>query len=189
MALGAVLDTCVLVPAALRDTLLRAAEADLYQLHLSGEILHELERVLVRQELTSETGSRYLVSEIRTAFDQAITPPSYQRLIPFMPVNEKDWHVLAAAIHTQAQIIVTENLQDFPDEYCSPFGVEAQHPDAFLLDLFDLDPDLLCLLIQEQADALQRDQMTLERVLSSISHRAPQFADAVRSRVTRRDNT
>jgi predicted nucleic acid-binding protein len=42
----AVYDTCVLVPAALRDLLLRVAEAGLVRACMSDDILDELERVL-----------------------------------------------------------------------------------------------------------------------------------------------
>jgi len=44
-----VYDTCVLVPAPLRDLLLRVAEAGLVRAGMSDDILDELERVLVRE--------------------------------------------------------------------------------------------------------------------------------------------
>src|SRR5690606_21408709 len=51
-----------------------------------------------------------------------------------------DWHVLAAAIRCGASVIVTFNEKDFPPEALEPFGIEAQHPDLFIDNLFDLDP-------------------------------------------------
>jgi len=39
---GVVLDACVLIPASLRDTLLRAAEQGMYQMHWSELILEEV---------------------------------------------------------------------------------------------------------------------------------------------------
>ena len=50
-----------------------------------------------------------------------------------------DRHVLAAAICGHADAIVTFNLGDFPAEVLAPFGVEAQHPDDFLLNQLDLN--------------------------------------------------
>lgn len=44
-----------------------------------------------------------------------------------------DRHVLAAAIRCHAQVIVTQNLKDFPPAGLEPFGIEAQHPDLFVL--------------------------------------------------------
>src|SRR6516225_9259508 len=38
-----------------------------------------------------------------------------------------DRHVLAAAMRGRADVIVTANISDFPDEALKPFGIEAQH--------------------------------------------------------------
>ena len=47
-----VLDACVLFPFSLRDTLLRAAAKDLYQLYWSEQILEEARRNLVASRTT-----------------------------------------------------------------------------------------------------------------------------------------
>lgn len=44
-----------------------------------------------------------------------------------------DRHVLAAAIKSEAEVIVTYNLKDFPDPLLSPHRVRAEHPDNFIL--------------------------------------------------------
>jgi len=49
LSLTAVLDACVLFPASLRDTLLRAANADLYGMRLTDEILEEVSRNLIKE--------------------------------------------------------------------------------------------------------------------------------------------
>ena len=51
-----------------------------------------------------------------------------------------DRHVLAAAIRSHAGVIVTYNTHDFPDVKLEPFGIVAQHPDTFLMDLLELAP-------------------------------------------------
>ena len=45
-----------------------------------------------------------------------------------------DRHVLAAAIKGQADVIVTQNLEDFPQEQLDLCQIEAQHADRFLLN-------------------------------------------------------
>lgn len=55
-----------------------------------------------------------------------------------MPDN-KDKHVLAAAIKTNANLIVTNNIKDFPADYLSSFGLSAKNADDFLTDIIDLN--------------------------------------------------
>lgn len=50
-----------------------------------------------------------------------------------------DRHVLAAAIRCGASVIVTFNQRDFPADVLASYGVESQHPDEFVENLFDLD--------------------------------------------------
>jgi hypothetical protein len=58
-----------------------------------------------------------------------------------MTDHETDRLVLAAVVAADSELIVTFDLDDFPTEACEPVGVEASHPDEFLLDLHDLSPD------------------------------------------------
>ena len=50
-----------------------------------------------------------------------------------------DNHVLAAAIVSEADTIVTFNLRDFPHSYLNQYSIEAQHTDLFLMHLIRLD--------------------------------------------------
>jgi hypothetical protein len=49
-----------------------------------------------------------------------------------MTNDEKDRHVVAVAVMSRSQVIVTSNIQDFPDTALDPFGISAQTPDEFL---------------------------------------------------------
>lgn len=64
----------------------------------------------------------------------------FEPLIPSIDLPDKDdRHVVAAAIHTRAEFIVTFNLKDFPDDSLKQFNIRAIHPDEFISDLMDLD--------------------------------------------------
>ena len=65
---------------------------------------------------------------------------NYESQITFLTPDEKDRHVLAAAIKTNANIIVTENLKDFPENYLASFGLSAKSSDDFLTDMIDVNP-------------------------------------------------
>ena len=71
------------------------------------------------------------------------TVSGYKARIPALSLPDlNDRHVLAAAIEAQAPLIVTFNLSDFPNAVLRTYGVDAVHPDDFLLGLFDDNPAL-----------------------------------------------
>ncbi len=107
----------------------------------------------------------------------------YARIIASMTNDPKDRHVLAAAVVTGAQVIVTSNVSDFPQLALAPYQIEAQHPDVFLEHLLDLDEDLMIHILREQAQALRRPAMSIEGVLTSLALHAPNFARRVLSRL------
>lgn len=65
-----------------------------------------------------------------------------------------DRHVLAAAIAGAGQSLVTFNLKDFP-EPLAPGGIDARHPDEFLLDQLDLFPSLALEVLIDQASDMR----------------------------------
>lgn len=80
MILKVVLDANVLIPAALRDTLLRAAVRELYRPCWSDEILEEVERVLIREGMASQTQARRLIDTLRDRFSESLVPMNSRRL-------------------------------------------------------------------------------------------------------------
>jgi hypothetical protein len=68
---------------------------------------------------------------------------NYEPLVNSLELpDEKDRHVLAAAIKTNANIIVTNNLKDFPAVYLARFGLTAKTADDFITDTIDLNNGL-----------------------------------------------
>lgn len=135
-----VLDTNVIYPLEIRDLLLWFAHYDLYTPKWSDHIIDELEDVMTRKGATpAEIAKR--VDAMNNAFKDAHVQ-NYEGLIDTLSLpDEKDRHVLAAAIKTNANIIVTNNLKDFPEEYLASFGLSAKDPDDFLTDIIDLNPE------------------------------------------------
>ena len=180
MAFGVVLDACVLIPAALRDVLLRAAAAGLFRVHWSDDLLDEMQRNLVRNGMTTPTGAVSLRQAMEENFEGAAVPSQqYRPLIPAMTNNSKDRHVLAAAVASGSQVIVTSNLRDFPVEALDPHEVEVQSPDEFLLHLFDLAPERMLQIVKDQAAALRRPPMPFELVVEHLKLQAPKFAEVI----------
>ncbi len=183
---GVLLDANVLVQAAVRDTLLRAAAEGLYRPFWSQDILAETERTVLR--LLQKRGhgdperqAKRLNAAMRAAFPEAMVT-GYQALVPAMQNDEQDRHVLAAAITSQAQVIVTNNIGHFPPTALTPYQIEAMTADEFLADLFDLRPQLLCTLLAQQVADLQRPSTTPHEFLRHMSVLVPQFVQAVRAK-------
>jgi len=170
-----VLDTCVLVPAALCDTLLRLAERRLYLPRWSEQTMVELEKALIRKIGLTPAKAAKRVNAIREHFADAIVTGS-ETLIPAMTNHPKDRHVLAAAVRSKAGLIATLNLRDFPDAVLSPFLVQARHPDRFLIELYDLSPEVAVHSLHAQAQAVNR---SLGDVLNTLRQVTPSFADLV----------
>ncbi len=105
-----VLDACVLASFSLCDTLLRLAEPPpLFQPKWSEEIIRETTRTLELKLGWPRSLTAYLERELRANFGEAwIT--GYESLIPRMTNDEKDRHVVAAAVHGEAAIIVTSTF-------------------------------------------------------------------------------
>jgi predicted nucleic acid-binding protein len=174
-----ILDANVLFPFTLRDTLLRAAAADYFQLRWSKQILDEMERNIVAKAQVSPENAAKLRSTMERFFPEAQVT-DHEALIGAMQNDEKDRHVAAAAVKAGAQVIVTSNLDDFEP---LPEGIEAQSPDEFLCNLFDLDPAAFVELLVEQAADLKRPPVTFEQLLEALARMVPNFVAAVREAV------
>lgn len=177
-----VLDACVLVPTALCDTLLRLAEDGFYRPLWSEQILDEVEDavLLLRPDL-DPARVRWRIDSMTAAFEDASVAGWEQVSAGLDLPDPDDRHVLAAAIIGGAQAIVTANLKDFPGEQLASRGIEARHPDQFLLDQLDLFPNQVLEILIEQAADITRPPADLAGVLNALARcGVPDFVEAVR---------
>lgn len=181
----AVLDANILFAAALRDTLLRAGQSGIYRMFWTLEILEETRRNLVKTGKASEEQAQRLIRTITNVFPLALVVADYQSLIPNMRNQIKDRHVLAAAITCGAQVIVTNNLRDFPNEALKPHQIIAQSPDAFLIQLYQRDAALMAQVLRTQAAELRNPPLTTRQILDILAKTAPTFATLMRDYLTK----
>lgn len=134
-------DANILYPAELRNLLMHLALTGLFRAKWSADVHEEWISALLerRPDLTRDKLERTRALMDLHAVDALVT--GYEDLIPGIHLPDpNDRHVLAAAIRGQADVIVTMNLRDFPAHILGQFGIEAQHPDEFVLHLLDLAP-------------------------------------------------
>ncbi|WP_258947517.1 PIN domain-containing protein [Lentzea californiensis] len=93
----------------------------------------------------------------------------YEPLIPMLDLPDPDdRHVLAAAIRTRAQVIVTDNLKDFPEEAFYPWDIEPKSADDFVSDQIGLDAKVVWSCVQQIANSWRNPPGTLGDVLASL---------------------
>lgn len=140
----AVIDACVLAGALPRNVVLSLAEAGLYRARWSGRILDETERAIERMlSGRGKSDPAVRAARHRSAIERAFPEGAVEGFEDIergltLP-DPDDRHVLAAAIKGGAQVIVTENAKDFPDDRLAPFGIARRSTDEFIADAIDLE--------------------------------------------------
>ncbi len=171
-----ILDSCVLYPMYLRDTLLCAAEAGFYQVYWTEEILDGVFRNLIKDGRLTSPQAKYLYSCLNQAFPEAMIQVT-SKLIPCMDNHIGDRHVLAAALIAKAEVIVTDNLKHFPPSSLNQFRVTAQNADTFLTNLFDLSPETMIRVLEIQVQGKTKPKLTVLQLLDLLEHQTPVFVE------------
>lgn len=140
-AFAAFIDANVFYSMTKTDLVLEFARAGMFRARWSEDVHDEWMRNLAANKGTTREKLEYRRDRMNAAVREPLVT-GYQDLIPSLTaINEKDRHVLAAAIIGRCSVIVTSNLKDFPDEALAQYEIEAQHPDTFFLHQFTLaDP-------------------------------------------------
>lgn len=138
-------DACVLYPAPLRDLLMHLALTDLYRAKWTDAIHDEWTRSVLRDRPDLSPEQLRRTRNLMNAHVRDGLVTGYENIIPTLVLPDPDdRHVLAAAIRAGADVILTFNLDDFPAEALAPHGIEARHPDEFLVHQIGLAPDVVC---------------------------------------------
>lgn len=168
-----VLDACVLANYGVANLLLLLAEKPrLYLPVWSEEILAETRRTQLGPLHWPAHVADSFQRELRLAFPESLTE-GYDHLLAQCANDPKDRHVLACAIHSKAEVILTFNLRDFSPADLEPWGVTAKHPQDYLLTLFDLEP---LHVMHQLGAAAQKRGCTLEDHLIDLGRFVPEFS-------------
>lgn len=184
----AVYDANILYPAPLRDLFIRIAQAGLVRAKWTETIHDEWIRNVLKD---NPHVSADRLARTRTLMNEAVRDclvTGYEDLIaPLSLPDPGDRHVLAAAIQSGADVIVTCNRTDFPPATLARFNIKAQHPDDFLLHLLGLAPGVICAAVKRQRESLRNPPNTPQELLATLERhglaqavaRLGQFADLI----------
>ena len=120
--------------------------------------------------------------ELRVNFNETWIS-NYESLIPKMTNDEKDRHVVAAAVHGGAAVILTFNLRHFGPEHLARWGVRALHPQSFLIEIFREEQAVVMAKLDQQAADRGR---SLHQLLNILSATAPGFVSLVFDAISRK---
>lgn len=135
------LDACVIYPTVMREMLLGVARTGAYTPLWSPRILEEWALAARKLGPQGEAIARGEIAMIQAAFPKASVPQHAGLEGRLWLPDANDIHVLAAAIHGNAEGIITMNAKDFPRGILAEEGLSRNDPDAFLLGHFQADPE------------------------------------------------
>ena len=69
----------------------------------------------------------------------------------------------------RCDVIVTQNLKDFPEEALEPYSIETLHPDDFLSNHLALAPGLFCSALRKVRARLKNPPYTAEDYLAILT--------------------
>lgn len=150
------IDACVLYKAQLRDIVLQLAVDKTFSLRWSEKVQEEWTSRLVRNrpelaDLTSRT-----VALMNLHLPDGLVGWVSDDRHDFVLPDPNDHHVLAAAIQCNTNVLLTDNLRDFPADILQECGIQACSSDKFLSRLCELQP--------------MRIQDSLDRVIDRLRH-------------------
>jgi predicted nucleic acid-binding protein len=164
-----VYDANALYGNAQRDLLIRIAQSGLVQAKWTDQILDEMLGNLgkKRPDIPAEK-----LGSLRELMNKAVRDclvTGYEPLIESLQLPDRDdRHVLAAAVKSGAQVIVTTNLKHFPQAELQHWSIEAKSPDDFVLDQINIDARIVYSCVREIANSRRNPPDTVDDVLSEL---------------------
>ena len=79
-----------------------------------------------------------------------------------------DRHVLALAIKSESDAIITHNKKDFPKKYLKQFDIEVYDPDRFLSLLNGLSSQVVKMAFENQLKSLKNPPVTRKELIEIL---------------------
>ncbi|MFK7879369.1 RSP_2648 family PIN domain-containing protein [Roseobacter sp.] len=177
-----VIDACVLYPTIMREMVVGVAQQGAFEPLWSARILEEWARAARKLGPTGEMQARSEIAILRANWPNAeasAAPHLEARL--WLP-DENDIHVLATAISTSSDAIMTMNAKDFPRNALAEESLERVDPDGYLHRLWQHQPDPVSNVatrVLAQARELSGEAWEMRALLKKA--RLPRLAKALSS--------
>ena len=176
------LDACVLFPTVMREVLLGAAGAGFFEPLWSSRVLEEWARAAAKIGPEGEVQARGEIALLKSHWPNAEVDARASDLARLWLPDPDDIHVLASAIASSADGIVTVNARDFPRHILAEEGLSRTDPDALLFGFWQSEPAKVADLVENvraEAERLSGEQWEIRRLLKKA--RLPRLGKALAS--------
>ncbi|MEU4389789.1 PIN domain-containing protein [Kribbella sp. NPDC023855] len=162
---AAFLDANVLRGQLTNDIMMTLAHERLYVPQWSAEVLAEAGRNRPQRVGEEAINSRF--AQMNRVFPAAMTI-GYEPLMPQMQADDKDRHVLAAAVHGGSDVLVTENTKDFHPPASGPHAMKVERTSQFLNRLLEDHPREVVGALQKMVDRNRRTPQTMPELIDKM---------------------
>ena len=176
----AVLDACVIYPTVLREILVGVAGKGLYEPIWSERILREWVLATAKLGPVAQMQAEGEALRMRAGFPRAMMREQVDIEARLLLPDPGDVHVLAVAVASHADCIVTFNAKDFPRHVLAEDGIARRDPDGLLWELWSGQPEVVGAVVagvHAEAERLAGQVVPLKALLKRAQ--LPKLAKAI----------
>ncbi|MFU1476946.1 RSP_2648 family PIN domain-containing protein [Roseovarius sp. C7] len=176
----ALLDANVIYPTVMREMILGVAGAGAFTPLWSERIIGEWVRAAQKLGPAGAAQAAGEAALLAARWPKAEVPPAPGIEARLWLPDAADTHVLAVAIASSADVIVTMNAKDFPRNILAEEGLSRADPDAFLMGFWQANPELVAEVAERvlaEARRLSGEAWELRPLLKKA--RLPRLAKAL----------
>jgi hypothetical protein len=163
---NAFLDANVIRGQLTTDIMMSLAYERLFRPQWSEQVMDEARRNRPPGITEAAIDSRF--AQMNKVFPTAMTS-GYEPLMPEMQADEKDKHVLAAAVHGGSQVLVTENVKDFHPPGSGHNAMRVQRTSEFLNRLLREDPTRVIGAMNKLVARNRHDPRTMSALIDKMA--------------------
>ena len=163
-----VFDTCVLYPTFLREVLLAIAKNRFFAPVWSNDIFNEWLYVARKLDTFGEDQVRAEIALLKYSWPESLYASEDFQLNDLWLPDLNDVHVLATAISSGSDAILTFNIKDFPTSVLSKYNLIKYTPDELLKQLWREYPSVISTEVNEVYNAFVNkgnSDLSLKKVL------------------------
>lgn len=163
-----IFDTCVLYPTVLRKILLGVAKEGLYKPVWSTQILDEWIHVTRKKNPIGQDTILAQIALLKFQWPNSLVKDYDFDIRSLWLPDENDVHVLASAISSDAEAILTLNRKDFPKKILKDYGIVRYSPDEMLMSLWIDNSEIISRVVANEFETTKQNleqKLTLRGVL------------------------